>query len=72
MSEASGGFLSVFEQRVQQLRKRLKEELDKEKPIRCRKTLKGVVKEIKKWENVLHEHRHDTKKCPHCGGKLDN
>ncbi len=71
MSESSGGFLSVFEQRVQQLRKRLNEELEKEKPIRCRRTLKRVVKEIKKWEKVLHEHSHDRKKCPHCGGRLE-
>lgn len=71
MSESSGGFLSVFEQRVHQLRIRLKIELEKEKPVRCKKTLKQVVKEIKKWERVLHEHAHDKKKCPHCGGKLE-
>lgn len=71
MSESSGGFLSVFEQRVHHLRTRLKVELEKEKPNRCKKTLKQVVKEIKKWERVLHEHAHDKKKCPHCGGKLD-
>ena len=40
MGDAAGGFLGVFEQRVGQLRKRLKDELEKDKPIRCRRTLK--------------------------------
>ena len=30
MSDGSGGFLGVFEQRVHRLRKRLKDELEKE------------------------------------------
>ena len=71
MGDAAGGFLAVFEQRVNQLRKRLKDELDKDKPIRCRRTLKKVIKEIKEWEDVLHQHRKDTKRCPHCDGLLD-
>jgi DNA-directed RNA polymerase subunit RPC12/RpoP len=53
------------------LRKRLKGELEKDKPIRCRRTLKGIIREIKEWEKVLQEHIKDTKKCPHCGGKLE-
>jgi DNA-directed RNA polymerase subunit RPC12/RpoP len=71
MSDAAGGFLGVFEQRVNQLRKRLKDELDKDKPIRCRRTLKGIIKEIKEWEGVLKQHRKDTRRCPHCGERLD-
>ena len=71
MSDSAGGFLGVFEQRVNQLRNRLKEELEKDKPIRCRKTLKKIIKEIKEWEDVLHQHRKETKRCPHCDGKLD-
>lgn len=71
MGDSAGGFFGVFEQRVSQLRKRLKDELDKEKPIRCRRTLKGIIKEIKEWENVLKQHRKDSKKCPHCGNKLE-
>ena len=71
MSDATGGFLAVFEQRVNQLRKRLKDELDKDKPIRCRRTLKKIIKEIKEWEDVLKQHRKDTKRCPHCGERLD-
>jgi hypothetical protein len=71
MGDATGGFLGVFEQRVHMLRKRLKGELEKDKPIRCRRTLKGIIREIKEWEKVLHEHIKDTKKCPHCGGKLE-
>lgn len=71
MGDSTGGFLGVFEQRVNQLRKRLKDELDKDKPIRCRRTLKRIIKEIKEWESVLKQHRKDSKLCPHCGGKLD-
>jgi hypothetical protein len=71
MGDSTGGFLGVFEQRVHMLRKRLKGELEKDKPIRCRRTLKGIIREIKEWEKVLQEHINDTKKCPHCGGKLE-
>jgi hypothetical protein len=71
MGDSTGGFLGVFEQRVSQQRKRLKDELDKEKPIRCRKTLKRIIKEIKEWEEVLKQHRKDSRRCPHCGEKLD-
>ena len=71
MSDATGGFLAVFEQRVNQLRNRLKDELEKDKPIRCRRTLKKIIKEIKEWEDVLKQHRKDTKRCPHCGERLD-
>jgi hypothetical protein len=72
MGDSAGGFLGVFEQRVHQLRKRLKDELDKDKPIRCRRTLKNIIKEVKEWEEVLHKHRKDSKKCPHCGHSLDD
>ena len=71
MGDSVGGFLGVFEQRVNQLRKRLKDELDKDKPIRCRRTLKGIIKEIKEWEDVLKQHRKDSKRCPHCGERLE-
>lgn len=71
MSESAGGFLGVFEQRVNQLRKRLKNELEKDKPIRCRRTLKNIIKEVKEWEDVLKQHRKDSKRCPHCGEQLE-
>ena len=71
MGDAAGGFLAVFEQRVNQLRNRLRDELEKDKPIRCRKTLKKIIKEIKEWETVLKQHRKDTKRCPHCGERLE-
>jgi len=71
MGDSAGGFLGVFEQRVGQLRKRLKDELDKDKPIRCRRTLKKIIKEIKEWEEVLQKHQKDHRRCPHCGGKIN-
>lgn len=72
MGDATGGFVGVFEQRVNQLRKRLKNELEKDKKIRCKKTLKTVIKEIKEWEAVVKKHRKDSnKRCPHCGEHLE-
>ena len=71
MSDAAGGFVGVFEQRVSQLRKRLKNELEKDKSIRCKKTLKSVIKEIKDWEGVVKKHKKHGKNCPHCGNSLD-
>jgi len=72
MGDSVGGFLGVFEQRVNQLRKRLKDELSKKKSERSKHTLKGIIKEIKEWEDVLKQHRKDSKRCPHCGEKLDD
>jgi DNA-directed RNA polymerase subunit RPC12/RpoP len=71
MSDSAGGFLGVFEQRVHRLRKRLKDELEKDKPERCRNTLKLCIKEIKEWEEVLQKHQKAHNRCPHCGEKLD-
>lgn len=71
MSETAGGFLGVFEQRVHRLRKRLKDELAKDKHDRSKHTLKITIKEIKEWEEVLHKQIKVEKKCPHCGIKLD-
>jgi DNA-directed RNA polymerase subunit RPC12/RpoP len=70
MGDSAGGFFGVFEQRVNQLRKRLRDELDKDKPIRCKRTLKGIIKEIKEWEGVLKQHRKEERRCPHCNGRL--
>lgn len=66
MADATGGFVGVFEQRVTHLRKRLKNELDKDKKIRCKKTLKNVIKEIKEWESIINKNRKEDR-CPHCG-----
>ena len=71
MGDSAGGFLGVFEQRVSQQRKRLKDELSKKKSERSKHTLKSVIKEIKEWEGVLKQHRKDTRLCPHCGGQLE-
>lgn len=72
MGDANSGFLSVFEQRVQQARKRLKKELEKDKKDRSRHLLKDVIKQIKKWEKVLRDNGKDFKRCPHCGEKLEH
>ena len=71
MSDATGGFLTVFEQRVQMLRKRLKDELGKKKSERSNHVLKTVIREIKEWETFLKSHRKSGKFCPHCGERLE-
>lgn len=71
MSDANGGFLGVFEQRVHRLRKRLKAELDKEKHERSKTTLRTTITEIKEWESVLHKYNKEHRRCPHCGEKID-
>lgn len=71
MSESTTGFLSVFEQRVHLLRRRLKDELDKKKSERNKDILKSVIKEIKEWEVFLKQHRQDNKRCPHCDGIIN-
>ena len=71
MSDVAGGFIGVFEQRVQILRKRLKEELAKKKSDRSKHTLKAVIKEIKEWETFLKKHKKTGKFCPHCGESLE-
>jgi hypothetical protein len=69
--DAGGGFIAVFEQRVGLLRKRLKDELAKDKKERNRRTLKSVIKEIKSWNSTLKQLRKSSEhKCPHCGGQL--
>lgn len=72
MSDAAGGFIGVFEQRVQMLRKRLKEELAKKKSDRSKHTLKTIIKEIKEWETFLKKHKKHGKFCPNCGHNLEN
>ena len=71
MGDSTGGFLGVFEQRVHLLRKRLKDELSKKKGERSKHTLKHTIKEIKEWEDVLKKNRKDSRRCPHCGEKLE-
>lgn len=71
MSEAAGGFIGVFEQRVQMLRKRLKDELAKKKSERSKHTLKYMIQEIKEWEAFLKKHRKHGKFCPHCGESIE-
>lgn len=70
MSDTNSGFLGVFEQRVHRLRKRLKDELEKDKPERCKTTLKKCIKEIKEWEEVLRKHNKEYNRCPNCGERL--
>ncbi len=66
MADNVGGFISVFEQRVGLLRKKLKKELEKKKSERNKHTLKTTIKEIKSWEDTIKLYKKQPT-CPHCG-----
>ena len=60
-------FSGVFEQRLNQLRKDLKKELEKAKTDRQKQRLKSLLKEAKELRDLVKELK---PKCPHCGGEL--
>lgn len=60
-------FAGVFEQRLNQLRKDLKKELEKAKTDRQKQRLKSLLKEAKELRDLVKELK---PKCPHCGGEL--
>ena len=63
------GFLNVFETKVDNARKRIKQELEKPKEERNKKFLKQLLKEAKDLRNLVREMKEDHKvevTCPHC------
>ena len=60
-------FSGVFEQRLNQLKKDLKKELEKAKTDRQKQRLKILLKEAKELRDLVKELK---PKCPHCGGEL--
>ena len=65
------GFLDIFEGRLNKLRHKLKQELEKTKSERCRTTIKNTLKDARKLKKVVQQGREENKQsCPHCGGKI--
>ena len=62
-------FQGVFEEKLERMKKSLKEELKKAKTERRKDWIKSELREAKSLRNTLRE-MSDEKKCPHCGGKL--
>ena len=63
-------FLPVFQERVDKLKKSLKEELALAKSERRKEVIKSQVKEAKRLQKAIKEAAGDSKTCPHCGGIL--
>lgn len=73
MSSSTGitGFIEIFEGRLQKMKLHLKEELDKVKSDRDRKSIRRITADARKLNRTLKEMRTaSAKKCPHCGEKL--
>ena len=63
-------FLPVFQERVDKLKKSLKEELALAKSERRKDVIKTQVKEAKKLQKAIKEAGGEENVCPHCGGHL--
>jgi len=73
MSSSTGitGFIEIFEGRLQKMKLHIKEELDKVKSDRDRKSIRRITSDARKLNKTLKEMRNaSAKKCPHCGEKL--
>ena len=65
------GFIEIFEGRLQKMKLHLKEELDKAKSDRDRKSIRRITADARKLNRTLKEMRNATARhCPHCGEKL--
>lgn len=64
-------FLTVFDQKLNNLRKLIKKELDKPKKERKKADLKRLLKQAKELKVAIHTAKKATaQKCPHCGEVL--
>jgi hypothetical protein len=73
MSESTGitGFIEIFEGRLTKMKTHLKEELNKAKSDRDRKSIRRITADARKLNKTLKEMRNaNNKLCPHCGEKL--
>lgn len=75
MKPASGkplsNFLKVFEYKLEDLKKRIKKELDKPKKERSKKELKELLERAKKLKGKICEVQAEhSMRCPHCGKKI--
>ena len=65
------GFIPVFEERLQNIKKSLKNELQRAKSERRKDVMKTLVKDAKKLQKTIKDaKKHNAKTCPHCGGEI--
>jgi hypothetical protein len=65
------GFIEIFEGRLNKMKLHLKQELDKAKSDRDRKSIRRITADARKLNKTLKEMRNATAKlCPHCGERL--
>lgn len=65
-------YLSVFDRKLDDLRKKIKVELSKPKKERSKHDLKRLLKSAQKLKKVIKEAKKVTaKRCPHCDGELE-
>jgi len=67
MTKKITAFVGVFEQRLNLLKKDLKNELSKAKSERSKERIKKMLTECKDMRNLIKELK---PKCPHCGGDI--
>ena len=64
-------FISVFEERLDKLKKSLRIELERAKSDRRKDVMKTLVKDAKKLQKTINEvKKENAQVCPHCGGEL--
>jgi len=64
-------FISVFEERLDKLKKSLKNELQLAKSERRKDVMKRLVKDAKSLQKTINGvKKENAKVCPHCGGEL--
>ena len=65
------GFIEIFEGRLDKMKARLKEELNKAKHERDRKSIRRSVADARKLNRTLKDMRNsNAERCPHCNEKL--
>ena len=73
-------FLDVFDDKLKRLKKKIKEELEKDRSKRDKRILKLLLKEAKELRNLIKEGKHETDKClekrcrccPKCGHEFED
>ena len=64
-------FISVFEERLDKLKKSLRIELERAKSDSRKDVMKRLVKDAKSLQKTINEVKKENAKiCPHCGGEL--
>lgn len=73
MGQVITAFYSVFEEKLQKMKKDIKKELMRAKSIRRKDWLKEQLKEAKDMRDHLKTMKKNmrTEVCPHCGESID-